>query len=180
MLLVISGCMLLGLLHDVAKPSPQSASAASLPALASGSFPLASRRRGAVVPLHGMAPVPSLDDEPTRRFPYVLLPHWAPVPNMAAKCADAVLVAVACLIFFPAFLAMRTVCAISRPLDFVASAFTREYIRWAQRSRGRQRLAKTVRDAGRHSRAVRTLRPTVRGESQAVRFESTHATAHVS
>ena len=85
---------------------------------------------------------------PGMSFPYNVLPHWAPQPNTAAIVADAVLVAVACCIFLPAFLAMRSICAISRPLDMMANAFTRRYIGQAQRARQVHRLRRAAPTGG--------------------------------
>ncbi|KAL1500117.1 hypothetical protein AB1Y20_012790 [Prymnesium parvum] len=73
--------------------------------------------------------------DPTFCFPFNVLPHWAPRPNLAAAVADAALIVVACLIFFPAFVAMRSICALSRPLDLLSTAYARRYAAWAQRAR---------------------------------------------
>ena len=81
-------------------------------------------------------------------FPYNMLHHWAPQPNNAAFLADGVLVLVALCIFLPAFLAMRSICAISRPLDMMANAFTRHYIGQAQRARRVHRLQRRPLAAG--------------------------------
>jgi len=79
-------------------------------------------------------------EDPTGCFPWSLVPRWAPQPNAAARVADSALVVISALIFYPAFTMMKAVCAVSRPLDTLASAGTHRYIEWAQRARRERRL----------------------------------------